>query len=78
MKSPEATAALLAAMKNLEPENRKLAVAGLLRDKERITGALQAIQKGVLPPDAFNAEQIAALKNYPDAQLRDHAALVFR
>jgi hypothetical protein len=78
MKAPEATTALLNAINDLEPGNRNLAVAGLLRNEQRMAATLQAIQQGKVDSKIFNTEQIASLKSAPSDKLRDQAAAIFK
>ena len=72
----EADEALLKALPDVTAENRKLAVAGLLRTADRVKMLLDAIATGGAKAEWVTKEQREALAKFPDTSVRKRAAEV--
>jgi putative heme-binding domain-containing protein len=74
--SPQATEALVGAIKYLKGTNRELALDGLLRDAERAGALLDVVMRGELGGDELGVKRVQALLEYADAEVRTRAALL--
>ena len=72
--SPYSTKALSDAFLHLKATNRRLAIAGLLRDAGRCDALLFSIESGRISDVELSAEQIKSLREHPDPKVRDRAA----
>lgn len=74
--SPYSTKALSDAFLHLKATNRRLAIAGLLRDAGRCDALLFSIESGRIGSVELNAEQAKSLREHPDGKVRERAAKV--
>ncbi|MBX9622486.1 MAG: c-type cytochrome [Gemmataceae bacterium] len=74
---PEAATALVKALPDLTPENRTLAVGGLVRTSARAGMLIGAIEAGTGKLDWVNSEQRATLLTDQDPAVRARAAKLF-
>ncbi|MFO1094496.1 MAG: hypothetical protein U0992_14505 [Planctomycetaceae bacterium] len=74
--SPYSTKALSDAFLFLKATNRRLAIAGLLRDSGRCDALLFSIESGRLGSVELNDDQTKSLREHPEAKVRDRAAKV--
>lgn len=68
--SPEATQALIEFLPTLTPDNKRLAIDGLLRDSNRVEALLSSISSGHLDFKSIAEPQAQRLLNHPDEKLR--------
>jgi len=78
MKIAEATKPLLAALPDLPPQNRRLAVDALLRTDDRITALLDALEKGEVQKALLSEAQVQSLLHLQDEPLRKRARGLFK
>jgi len=69
MNSPPSTAALLSALPHLADRNRKLALESIMKDKERVSALLDAIERKQLAPAVLGPAVEAQLLEYSDPTL---------
>jgi hypothetical protein len=73
VQSPQATAALIAAIPRLTEGNRNLALDALLRDTPRALALLEAIEARTIDPALLGEARMTKLKNHADGKVRDRA-----
>jgi hypothetical protein len=73
VQSPQATEALVGALKYLKGTNRELALDGLLRGAERAGALLDAVSQGKLAAEELGERRIKALREHGDAEVRQRA-----
>jgi putative heme-binding domain-containing protein len=76
--TPEATAALVAALSHLTDTNRELALKGLLRGDDRANALLDAVEKGAVKKDALGEATTKALLESKTPAVKERAAKVLR
>ena len=74
--APGATAALVDAVPHLPPENRNLALDGLLRNEARVAALLDAIEAGKVDRAALDQARREKLLSHPDEKVRARAKIV--
>jgi putative heme-binding domain-containing protein len=78
VENAEATAHLIQALPDLTERNRTLALAGLVRGRERIAALLDAIEAGKVKPDWLAKEHREALLKHRDEVVRTRAAKLLK
>jgi hypothetical protein len=73
---PQATEALIAAIPNLKPRNRELALDGLLRSEARILTLLDAVAAARISPDHLGISRQKQLLQSPLPKIKERAAAV--
>jgi HEAT repeat protein len=78
VENAEATALLIQALPDLTERNRTLALAGLVRGRERITVLLDAVEAGKVKPDWLAKEHRETLLKHRDDAVRTRAAKLLK
>ena len=73
VEDPQAAAALVRALPDLQPEPRRQGVTQLLRRAETTRALLEAVEADRLKATDFRVEQMNALRSHADAGVRDRA-----
>jgi HEAT repeat protein len=74
MPDERATRALIDALAGLSQGNRNLALDALIRDEQRISALLDAVQAGKVAADAIGAARAKRIKEHSNASVRQRAA----
>lgn len=77
MRSPQVAAAILAEYPHYNAENRGFALDALLRDNQRMTVLLDAVEAGTVKARDFNAARVAKLSHSTDPAVKRRAERTF-
>ncbi len=78
VESPKVAELLLAGMDHYSPNNRKLAVDALLRTEARTATLLDALEQGKVQSGQLSPDQVKALREHKNQQLRARAEKVLQ
>jgi hypothetical protein len=78
LSSPQATAALVAALDFVKGHNRELALDALLRDNLRTEALLDSATAKKWKPETLGTNRVAKLRDHPDPTLRARARELFQ
>jgi hypothetical protein len=73
MRSPNAAGAILSGFAHYNAENRGFALDALLKDNQRISVLLDAVEAGKVQPTDIGGVRIGKLKHSADSAIRDRA-----
>jgi hypothetical protein len=77
MHSPHVAAAILAEYPHFNEENRGFALDALLRDSQRMSVLLDAIEAGTVKSTELNSARMTRLRHAADPAVRDRAERIF-
>jgi hypothetical protein len=73
MRSPCVAQAIVSGFSHYDPENRGFALKALLRDRDRTSVLLEAVEAGTVKTADLGSERLALLINNPDPSVRERA-----